>query len=191
MVGDLRIEVEPDPDVWFLGPTEHRPVDVWLPEAHELLLRIFEVDPQRTEVADYLTAMLGRIGHQSTDDEALPYQLIRWLTLHEVPDVVSFGLVERDGQQSLIEDFLTGGNQPNVVEEPVVDEVDGSDGRIRRALTYADDGVLMIALRYVVDTGEPDAVVLVETAGRDLNTIVGLIDPLDDFARSVRLTRVD
>lgn len=185
MVTGPRLTVRPDPAVWFVGPDEERPFEVWLPEAVELLKSVFGVGRRQTEVEHYLTLMLERIGRPS--DGPLPYRLVRWLDVAELPVVASFGMVPREDD---LHEFLSVGD-PSTVETPIVEDVPAPAGTtVRRAVSYSsDEAGLLVEVRYVVDTGDDEAVMLVLAGDRRPGAIVSVVDDLDAFALSAAIER--
>lgn len=193
MVTSIRLDVLPDPDVWFIGPDERRGFDEWLPQAVELLRKSFGVKRRQRDVVEFLTLMLARLGRPS--ESPLPYRLIRWLRLEDVPFVASFGVVPREIAEDGMDDFLavTDGDP---VEAPVIEEVSAPTGTsIRRSITYGRDEIqpesLLIEVRYVVDTGLPDAVAMVHAGAVSPGELMGVLRDLDDFARVIRITSED
>ena len=188
MVTTPRLDVSPDPDVWFIGPSDERDFEAWLPRAVELLKTTFGVKRKELEVENYLTQMLARIGRP--DDSPLPYRLIRWLDLHEMPFVASFGLAMRAEVEDHLDEFLFVGDS-NTVEKPIVEDVACPEGtNIRRAVSYSqDETALLVEVRYVIDTGDPEMMTIVHAANRGPGEIMGALTDLDVFARAVRITR--
>lgn len=188
MVNTPRIAVTPDPNVWFIGPSDEREYEEWLPQAVKLLKVAFSIGRKHAEEENYLTLMLARIGRP--DDSPLPYKLIRWLDLKEMPLVAYFGMAPREEVAENFDAFL-GASDANTVEKPVVEDVDTDEGiSIKRAVSYnQDETALLIEVRYVVDTGDAELVTLVHAVNRSPGEIVGALADLDAFARSVRITR--
>lgn len=173
----LRVDLDLDDLPWVIGPTEDRPLDDWLPGAVELMMRQF--DPprrKRDRMREYVTAMLARVGRP--DDGMLPYLLFRWPDPARPPDVAFFGLVGRDDDAAT--DFLAA-RETSPVEAPVVEQVPCPPGvAVRRAVSYAQpDTALFVQVRYVVDNDHPEAVVYVQSGGRNPGPVIGYLDDLD------------
>lgn len=183
-----RLAVQPDPAVWFIGPTEERPLDVWLPEAVELVKGVFGIGRKQAELEHYVTLMLERIGRPS--DGPVPYRIVRWLDVQELPLVASFGMVAREVGEGDLQQFLSVGDA-TTVETPIVEDVTAPDGTtIRRAVSYSsDEGALLVEVRYIVDTGDDEAVLLLVAGDRRPGAIVAALDDLDAFARTARIER--
>ncbi|HET6561428.1 MAG TPA: hypothetical protein VFG72_06105 [Marmoricola sp.] len=177
-VSGLQLDLDLDDLPWVIGPTEQRPFKQWLPAAVLLMSQIFDVR-QRKE-RKYVTAMLERIGRP--DRGPLPYKLIRWLELGEVPLVASFGMVER-GTPELLEAFLAAADS-GPVERPVIEDVPAPAGVIvRRSLSYSQpDAGLFVEARYVIDNGHPAAVALLHAGERSPGAVVSALDDLDALA---------
>jgi len=158
------LDVDPDPAVWLVGPTEARPLEAWLPAAVEVTLDSFAVAADhRPRVAPVVERILGDL---ATFESPLPYVLIRWRELHDLPLPLFLGLLDRAEADTDLDGWFGAADLP-VVEEPLQEDLVAPAGmRIRRSLPYsADDaGRLAVGARYVVDTGHPDAVVLAHTA---------------------------
>jgi hypothetical protein len=187
VVSKPRLAVDPDPAVWFVGPTDARPFEVWLPEAVDLVKGVFEIGPEQAEKEQYVTLVLERIGQPS--ESPLPYRVVRWLDLQTLPLLASFGMVERSDAVREIEEFLSAVEE--AVETPIVEDVPGPDGlTIRRAVSYSDvEGGLLVQVRYVVDTGDDEVVLLVLAGARSPGAIVSALDDLDTFVRTAQIER--
>ena len=185
-VTGLRLDVDLDRLPWIIGPTEQRPLEEWLPEAVTLMKEVFGVGRKQLEVENYLAAMLERIGRE--EDERLPYQLIRWLDLRELPFVASFGMAERAGDE-MIEEFLRSSDL-GPVEPPVVEQLPAPAGSsIRRAITYSQpDAGVFVEVRYVVDTGHPEAVALLHAGSRSPAEVMAALEDLDAAAATLRVS---
>lgn len=181
------LQWEVDSEVWFVGPTDDRPYERWLPEAVALVTALFEIGDDETDRLRYVAAILERIGSGTPDPDWLSYRLIRWPVLEETPFVVSYGLVERDPD---LAGYLVAKGQP-VVEEPIVVESVGRHGSTtRRAVAYYQDGRgLMINLRVIVDFGDAEVVALLDSATRDPKVLAVALDDVDRFAAGLSLER--
>jgi len=179
----LRLDADLTDLPLVIGPTEHRPLDRWLGDAVELMMQTFEVEPADLQVRNYLTRMLERIGRP--DDGLLPYRLIRWLDFRDLPLVASFGMVDRAGAEELEAYLEFADSAP--VEKPIVEVVDGrSQNVVRRALGYGQHAeALGVEVRYLIDTGHPGAVVLLEAGTREPGALVAATEDLDAFADRV------
>ncbi|MCL3819509.1 hypothetical protein [Aeromicrobium wangtongii] len=177
---------DPDPEVWFVGPTDERPYRTWHPEAVKLVKRLFEVSDDQKDIVQYITAILERIG-ADTDPDWLPYRLIGWPVLEQIPFVVSYGLVQKHPD---LEDYLVARGQ-GVVEAPIVVETTREDGgTARRAVAYYEDARgLMINVRVLVDFGDDDVVALVDSATRDPKVLAAFLDDVDRFVTGLSLDR--
>jgi hypothetical protein len=172
VVSKPRLAVDPDPAVWFVGPTDARPFEVWLPDAVDLVKGVFEIGPEQAEKEQYVTLVLERIGQPS--ESPLPYRVVRWLDLQTLPLLASFGMVERSDAVREIEEFLSAVEE--VVETPIVE--------------YSDvEGGLLVQVRYVVDTGDDEVVLLVLAGARSPGAIVSALDDLDTFVRTAQIER--
>lgn len=180
------LEASADPDVWFVGPDETRPFEQWLPQAVDLVTHTVPGadDPDRRA---YVTLVLARIGQPA--DNLLPYRMIRWLDLDELPFVVTFGMAPREdvGDGSWFLDARDG----DPVEAPIIDAVRAPDGlTVRRGVVWTEvQGGLLVEARYVVDEADPDVVVLVQAANRVPGRVVAALDDLDRLAAGLRVRR--
>lgn len=180
MVSAPALRLSPDPAVWFIGPDDERPYERWLPEAVELMMAVAQ--PPRRERArteHFLTMMLGRIGR--VDDHPLPYRVIKWLDLRQLPVVVYLGLVSRDAEA--VEAFLRAEDSA-AVEPPVITHLPAAPGVIaRRSLAYSQvEGELFVQTRYVVDDADPEVVVCLQAGQRSPGRVVSALEDLDALA---------
>lgn len=177
---------EPDASRWLIGPTEERPPEVWLPGATEILVESFGIADQprsRELVGRMLTAVLDHAEH------GLPYVWLRWPALDVTPVGLWFGTVQREGPEEL-EGFLTGADG-DAVEQPVVETLEDSpEVTLRRGQMYRNAGSdeLIGTVRYVVDQGEPDHLVVAMAATWELGMFPRLVEDCDTLMRTVRLT---
>lgn len=177
---------EPDATLWLIGPTEGRPADVWLPGATEILVESFGIDDQARShelVSRMLTAVLDHAEH------GLPYVWLRWPALDVTPVGLWFGMVQREGPEEL-EGFLTGADG-DAVEPPVVETLEDSpEVTLRRGQMYRNAGSdeLIGTVRYVVDQGHPEQLVVATAATWELGLFPQLVEDCDALMRTVRMT---
>jgi hypothetical protein len=182
------LDFDPDPAVWLVGPTPERPVEQWIPAATEAQIDFFGLadhqDRERGHVGDIL-ASTARL-HPSP----LPLFVLRWRELSEVPLALFFGLVDATGEPELAEQWLNAADAATV-EPPVVDELDAPDGMsLRRSLVYSLDeaGAVVVGVRYVVSTGNPDGIVLAHAASDAPAEILSAREDIEALLRTVRIT---
>lgn len=185
-LGVPRVDVDFEGLPWIIGPTEVRPYDEWLPQVREVMRQILDVPEDEPRLHDYLDAVLARFGAE--DDHPLPYRMLRWLHLAEMPFIASFGLSQRgtDAQQ---EDFLRAVDA-GPVEAPYIDELDDTAPGVtaRRSVSYCDnEGGIAIEVRYLVDTGHPEVVAIVHAVTRDPGDLTAARADLDAFVRRLRV----
>jgi hypothetical protein len=144
---------------------------------------IFDTDSWREW--KHLNRTLARIGRP--DRSPLPLKIIRWLELGEVPLVARVGLVERPAGED-VEAFLAAEDSAPV-EPPVVTQLEAGAGvSVRRSLAYSQQGRgLFVEARYVIDNGNPAAVVMVHAGDRSPASLIAALDDLDAAARCMRV----
>lgn len=180
----LELVYEPDPAVWLVGPTPpHRPYEEWLTGAVEVMVTGFEASSD--EARSYIHRVLERFG---TDDSLqLSERMLRWRTITEIPLPFWFGMVPRDEvPPEDVEFFLSADNEP-LVEPAMVDDVEARAGvSLRRGLAYssAADGIT-VSVRYVLDDGHPDVVVLGYAAADVPGRLITAFDDLEGLLRGV------
>jgi len=182
----LELCYDPDPAVWLVGPTPpHRPYEEWLPGAVEVTSEGFEAKSE--EARSYIRAVLERFG---TDESMqLSEKMLRWRTITEVPLPFWFGMVPRDEvPPEDVEFFLAAENEP-LVEPAMVDDVEARAGAsLRRGLAYSThpDGIT-VSVRYVLDDGHPDVVVLGYTAADAPGRLIAAFDDMEELLRTVEV----
>jgi len=184
-----RLDISFDGLPWVIGPTESRPFDAWLPEALAVMEQILQVPQGEPRMREYVEAVLRRVGRDD-GEHPLPYRAVRWLSLPEPPFVVSFGLSRRGTEEE--HDAFLAAVDSGPVEPPYVDPVEDvpAGTTVRRSVSYSPQGPgLLIEARYLVDTGDPDAIALVQAATRDAGELVKARDDLDELARRMRVVR--
>ncbi len=176
---------EPDPALWLVGPTDERPTEVWLPGATEVLVSSFGIADQarsRELVSRMLRVVLDHAEH------GLPHLWLRWPDLETTPVALWFGIVGREGPAEL-EGFLAGVDG-DAVEPPVVETLEDSpEVTLRRSQMYrtSTSGELIATVRYVVDQGYPDALVVATAATWELGLFPTVVDDCDAIVRATRL----
>ena len=182
----LELCYDPDPAVWLVGPTPpHRPYEEWLPGAVEVTSEGFEAKSE--EARSYILAVLERFG---TDESMqLSEKMLRWRTITEVPLPFWFGMVPRDEvPPEDVEFFLAAENEP-LVEPAMVDDVEARAGAsLRRGLAYSThpDGIT-VSVRYVLDDGHPDVMVLGYTAADAPGRLIAAFDDMEELLRTVEV----
>ncbi|MDP9821382.1 hypothetical protein [Nocardioides massiliensis] len=183
-----RLDLDLDGLPWLIGPTEHRPAEQWVAEAHPVLLRLLQLEDgeEAARLSTYVRRVLERVS--DTSGAALPYRLLRWEDVAARPLVASFGLSE-PGDEDAYADFL-GAYEMRPVEPAVVEELGTAGGgpRIRRALSYSQpDEHLFVELRYLIEPADTDVVVLLTAGSRDPADLVAVQDELDELATRMRV----
>ena len=138
--------------------------------------------------AGVVQEVLARLGTARVSD--LPYLAIRWREPRDQPVPFFFGLVS-DLTEDEIDEFL-GATGETSLEAPLVEEVDVRDdapqgARIRRSTTYstdADDGTVIVGLRYVVTGLVAWQTVLAHTALPSPAQALEAVPDLDDLVRT-------
>lgn len=183
-----RLDLDLDGLPWLIGPTEHRPAEQWVAEAHPVLLRLLQLEDgeEAARLSTYVRRVLERVS--DTSGAALPYRLLRWEDVAARPLVASFGLSE-PGDEDAYADFL-GAYEMRPVEPAVVEDLGtaGGGARIRRALSYSQpDEHLFVELRYLIEPADTDVVVLLTAGSRDPADLVAVQDELDELATRMRV----
>ena len=183
-----RLDLDLDGLPWLVGPTEHRPAEQWVAEAHPVLLRLLQLEDgeEAARLSTYVRRVLERVS--DTSGAVLPYRLLRWEDVAARPLVASFGLSE-PGDEDAYADFL-GAYEMRPVEPAVVEELGtaGGGARIRRALSYSQpDEHLFVELRYLIEPADTDVVVLLTAGSRDPADLVAVQDELDELATRMRV----
>ena len=197
------LDFEPDPNVWFVGPTPERPVEAWLPAATELIAQVFEIPEGDTGRREFVAGMLGLIAR--SEASVLPYYVIAWEAIEDVPTILFLGQVDRGeevvlgteplpGEPSDVASLWLAAADSILVEPTVVEVVEASGGTvIHRALVYAhntESNAVNVSVRYVVDTGDPQSVVLAQSMGLSAKDVLPRLDTFEDLLRTVTLNRV-
>lgn len=185
-----RLDLELEGLPWLIGPTEHRPAEKWVAEAHPVLLHLLELEDEDGEDAARLSTYVRRVLERVADTSgtALPYRLLRWEEVTARPLVASFGLSE-PGDEDAYAEFL-GAYEMRPVEPAVIEELGTPEGgaRIRRALSYSQpDEHLFVELRYLIEPADTDVVVLLTAGSRDPADLVAVQDELDELATRMRV----
>lgn len=120
----------------------------------------------------------------------LPYFLLRWRELTEVPLALFLGLVDPRAEEDLAESWL-GARDAMTVEPPVREEVPSAEGMsLHASLIYGtdDEGSVVVSLRYVVDTGHPGGIVLAHAASDAPAEILAAREDIETLLRTVAIT---
>lgn len=188
-----RLDLELADLPWVLGPTDSRPAEQWLPEAHALFLRLLDLegerdDERRATLTTYVRKVLDRV---AAPDGALPYRIVRWLSIDEPPLVASFGISE-SGDDAAYDAFL-GALDSGPVEPAVIEDLGAPPGiRIRRGLAYSQpDTAVFVELRYLVQFNHTDEVVLLTVGARSPVQIAQAQPELDALVATMRLSTED
>lgn len=183
------LQLDPDPSVWLMGPTDAVPPEEWVPAAAEVMTRVFgftgEGDATRRDIVREVLASTARV-HPSP----LSAYALRWLAPGEVPLPLFFGMVPREGSAEVAEAWLLGSGGV-LIEKPIIDELPAAEGvTIRRSLPYtlARGRQVVVGARYVVDTGHPEALVLAHTAADEPAL---LLQAQDHIAALLATFRID
>lgn len=183
---DPYLDLDPDPELWLIGPTPERPVERWLPAATDAIASGFGIGAARVSEREHIRDVLGLTARRHPSP--LPLFVIRWRELHEVPLVLFLGLVERE--EGLEHLWLSAEDSPTV-EPPVRERVGSAEGTtLDRALSYSHDGEggLTVGVRYVLDPGHPHALVLAHTASDSPGDILAATGDVEDLLRTVRIS---
>jgi hypothetical protein len=178
------LDFDPEAGEWLIGPTDERPLDQWLPGAVEAVIKDLGLagrERPREIVRTVLNDTAAR--HPSP----LAYFVTRWTDPAELPLTLFFGMVERSADD-LDEIWLLDADRS--VEKPIVERVEAAEGvQIRRSAVYSADDAsdLVVGLRYVVDSGHPQAVVLAHTAGYSAAEMLAAREPIEAFLRTMRV----
>ncbi len=196
------LDFEPDPSLWFVGPTPERPVEQWLPAASELMAQVFEIPEGDTGRREFVAEMLGVIARSKAS--VLPYYVIAWEAIEDVPTILFLGQVDRHeevvlgvdplpGEASDVASLWLAAADSILVEPTVVELVEASaDTILHRALVYAhntESNAVNVSVRYVVDTGDPECVVLAQSMGLSAKDVLPRLDAFEEFLGTVTLNR--
>lgn len=181
------LDFDLDPSLWLIGPTPDRPYDVWLPGAVDALCASFELTDEQEHERGVVEAVLGSTARQHPSP--LPLFVLRWPTVTETPLAVFLGLMERD-PSDLAARWL-GHEDLEPVEAPVVESLDAGPGTsLHRSLGYgvdANNGVV-VSVRYAVDDGRPDALVLAHAVSDVPREVLAAMDDIEAMLRTVTVT---
>lgn len=182
----VSFDFDLDPALWLVGPTPERPAPRWLPGAVEVLAESFglDADDQRREAVQAILSVTVR-KHPSP----LPWFVLLWEDFERVPVVVFYGLVDRALDDDVAGAWLTERAEA-AVEAPLVEDVAVAEAdSCRRSIIYQNHGgdSVTIDVRWALDTGHPDAVVLAHCASTVGAEVFRAIEPFEDVLRSVRL----
>lgn len=174
---------DPDPHLWLVGPTDSRPVDDWIPGAVDAVIEDFCAT--ETAEVEVIVRVLQKFAHDQSS--LLTERLLRWRNLHDDPFPVQMGMIERAQWPDYeLEAFLASTDEP-VVEPAIVQDVECKEGmRIRRGIAYSsDDGVLVAAARYVIESPSKTMLAVLHTATDVPGQLIEALDDLDNLARTV------
>lgn len=188
MTAEPALDFDLDPGLWLVGPTPDRPPAQWVPAAVEVLCESFglDADDQRREAVHAVLSATVR-KHPSP----LPWFLLLWESFDRVPVVVFYGLVDRHLDDDLPHQWLVR-RADAAVEPPLLEEVVVGDGaRARRSIIYQNLGgdSVTIDVRWSLDTGHPDAVLLAHGASTVGAEVFRAIEPFEAVLQTVRLGR--
>lgn len=189
-----RLDFELEGLPWLIGPTEHRPPEQWVADAHPVVLGLLQLDDgadgadreDAGRLRTYVRRVLERVA--DTSGATLPYRLLRWEDVAARPLVASFGLSASGDEEAYAEFLGAYGMRP--VEPAVIEELGAPEGgeRIRRSLSYSQpDEHLFVELRYLVEPADADVVVLLTAGSRDPADLVVVQDELDELATRMRV----
>lgn len=160
-------------------------MEEWIPAATAAQVEFFglgeDQEQERRHVGDIL-ASTARL-HPS----ALPYFLLRWRELAEVPLPLFLGLVDPAAEEGLADSWLSAADA-TTVEPPVIDVLDAPEGTsLRSGLVYSLDegGSVVVGVRYVVDTGHPGGIVLAHAASDAPVEILAAREDIEALLRTV------
>ena len=178
------LDLDPDPSLWLIGPTPDRAADVWLPGAVDALCATFELSPEQEHARGVVEAVLGSTARQHPSP--LPLFLLRWPAVTETPLAVFLGLMERD-PSDLAARWL-GQEDLGAVETPVVEALSADPGTsFHRSLGYGVDenNGVVVSVRYAVDAGRRDALVLAHAVSDVPGDILAAMDDIEELLRTV------
>lgn len=178
-LGEVVLESRADPLLWFPGPTRALPAEQWLPAAREFVeLTVPGAEGRSDEVADQLADSLAPAPARATDLD-LPWLFLHWRDARRAPVAVRLGVARRTEGDA----FAAWSSEHG--ERPVVEQL--PDGAGRRVTTHLrEEGADVYELRYVVEAGHPDLVVVALSRSRS-TALFGLAAHLDRLAGTFRL----
>ena len=182
----IEFTAEPDPRLWLIGPTEDRPPQQWLPAATEALVTDWGFGRRDAAAREMVGRMLAAVLEHS--EHGLPYVWLRWPELDIAPVGLWFGIVARESPEE-VEAFLTGADGDSV-EQPVVETLDDfPDVTLRRGQMYRNAGSdeLIGTVRYVLDQGHPEGLVVAVAATWELGLFPTLVEDCDAVLRGARM----
>ena len=180
---DLTLE----PSLWLIGPTPDRPCRRLAPGCGRRPVRDLRDSPEQEHERGVVEAVLGSTARQHPSP--LPLFVLRWPAVTETPLAVFLGLMERD-PADLAARWLSQ-EDLDPVEAPVVESLDAGAGTsLHRSLGYgvdANNGVV-VSVRYAVDAGRPDALVLAHAVSDVPRDILAATDDIEAMLRTVTVT---
>lgn len=182
------LDVDPDPAVWLFGPTPARPVEEWIPEATAAKSAYFGLAEDDVRLRGHVQDVLASTARRHPSP--LPWFVLRWTAIDEVPLVVFFGLAELADGEDLVAAWLGAEDAPTV-ESPIVEPVEAPEGMtLQRSLAFSVDGEgqVVAGLRYVVETGRTDCVVLAHAASDVPREVMQAMPDVEALLRTVRIT---
>lgn len=183
----FELRYEPAPGAWLVGPTDDRPVDLWLPGARDALAEDFGVTGH-AESRQFIEAVLRRF---AVDDSVeLTERLLRWRSIEEDPMPVFLGAVQRnEWSAGDIETFLAFEGE-ELVEPASIDQIDQAASTVRRSVGYGQgEDSQVVGLRYVADSQDSDLVAVMLTATSRPGQLIEALEDIDDLARTVQIVR--
>ncbi len=180
-----RLVIDLDPAVWLLGPSADLPLERWLPVACEHLADRFDFSPDDAEAVRHVEEVLTATGRLEND---LSHEVVHWAdpTSEAVP--VLLGLqarsVDTDGWLRGVD--LEAADHVHLDESPVLHE----GGSMRRSVMTSEDegGQRLTSARYVVDTGDVEAVVVARVTSDDHDDLMRVEPDVVAMLRTVRVT---
>lgn len=194
------LDFAPDPQLWLVGPTPDRPPAGWIADALEVMVDFFEIAEDDTPRLRYLLDMLGVIGR--TNPSTLPYRVLLWENLEDVPAVLYLGQVDRGVPEDLVGEH-EGGAADEItelwleatdvvtVEKPLREVLEApAPMRLERSLVYGhgEEVPVTVGVRYVVDVGDEGCVVLAQSAGVVPADVLSHLAEFEDLLRTVTLS---
>jgi hypothetical protein len=162
-------------------------VEQWIPAATTAQVEFFGLGDDQQQARRHVEDVLASTAR--LHPSPLPYFLLRWRELTEVPLALFLGLVDPASEDDLAGRWL-GAADATTIEPPVIDDLDGAPGTtLRASLVYSMDEAegVVVSVRYVVDAGNPRGIVLAHAASDAPVEILAARADIETLLRTVTI----